>query len=413
MKDIELMKREYARMIVNQGINLEKGQSLMIKTSLACYPFASEVGQAAYEKGATHVEIRVDDLRLLNSRLSAQDDEKALSYIPPFFENEDEVMIEEGWAYVRIDNTDERDVLKNADPDKLALYSRANSLFHRKARIARMSNVVPWCVVCVPSDTWAKSILGEEAAEDDLWRVLAPILHLDQEDPSRALAEHNQAIERRAGLLNSRHITSLHFRSSQTDVTVGLGPLHKWEGGGDFTVDGRPFYPNIPTEEVFTTPHFKKVDGIITTTKPVTLFDSRVNEMRFTFKDGKVVEATASEGEDLLHKYLAIDEGSSFVGEIALVDQRSPIARADTVFNSILYDENASCHFALGAGYPTCLKLEHDKVNEQNLRDAGCNQSNVHTDFMFGSDDMSIVATDENGNEFVIMEDGKFTKDFE
>ncbi|MDC7248127.1 MAG: aminopeptidase, partial [Sphaerochaetaceae bacterium] len=153
MKDIELMKREYARMIVNQGINLEKGQSLMIKTSLACYPFASEVGQAAYEKGATHVEIRVDDLRLLNSRLSAQDDEKALSYIPPFFENEDEVMIEEGWAYVRIDNTDERDVLKNADSDKLALYSRANSLFHRKARIARMSNVVPWCVVCVPSDT--------------------------------------------------------------------------------------------------------------------------------------------------------------------------------------------------------------------------------------------------------------------
>jgi len=413
MKDIQLLKRQYAQLIAKEGINIEKGQSLIIKTSLATYPFASLIGQEAYTLGAKHVEIRVDDLSLLSSRIEIQEDEQELSYLPPFYEDEEELMVKEGWGYIKIDNTDEREMLSSADSQKLAIYSKANKLIHRKGSFARMSNVVPWCVVCVPSDNWAKSILGDNATEEDLWRFISPILHLDQKEPSKALRAHNEAINKRASLLSSLNITTLHCKSSITDVTIGLGPLHRWEGGGDVTINNRPFYPNIPTEEVFTTPHCKRVDGYITTTKPVTLFDSQVDKMKFTFKDGKVIEATAEKGEDLLHQYLAIDEGSSSMGEIALVDQRSPIAQAHTIFNSILYDENASCHFALGAGYPTCLDIPHEDINEESLRAAGCNQSNVHTDFMFGSDDMNIVATDTSGNEIVIMKDGKFTSSFE
>ena len=412
MKDIQLMQQQYAHMIVTQGVNLYKGQSIMIKTSAAAYPFASKIAEEAYKAGAKHAEIRIDNLHLLATRLNTQED-SSLEYIPPFFVEENEVLVKEGWAYVKIDNTDERDALSSVDSHKLAIYSKALNKVGKKARVARMANIVPWCVVCVPSDNWAKSILGENSTEDDLWKFLAPILHLDQQDPSQALKAHNELINRRSSLLTDLHIRSLHCKSALTDVTIGLSEYHKWEGGGDDTTQGRPFYPNIPTEEVFTTPHYKMVNGHITTTKPVTLLESRVEGMTFTFKEGKVIEASAKVGNDVLQQYLAIDKGSSYMGEIAIVDQRSPIAQANTIFNSILYDENASCHFALGAGYPSCLTLENKNGGEKELLAAGCNQSSVHTDFMFGSADMNIVATDKDGKEISIMENGQFTPSFE
>ncbi len=413
MKNIQLLQQQYAKMIVTQGVNLYKGQCLMIKTSEAAYPFAVKIAHEAYKVGATHVEIRIDNLQLLATRLDQQKELDQLTYFPSFYKDEDSLMIKEGWAYIKIDNTDERDALSHVDSQKLAHYSKENSLLHKDARVARMANVVPWCVVCVPRDNWAKSILGEDSSEEKLWQFLSPILLLDKEDPAQALKEHNEAITRRSTILNSLQLRSLHCKSDITDVTIALSEYHKWEGGGDVTTTGRPFYPNIPTEEVFTTPHYKMVDGYITTTKPVTLLESQVDKMRFTFKEGKVIEATAEVGQEVLHQYLSIDEGSSYMGEIAMVDQRSPIAQANTIFNSILYDENASCHFALGAGYPTCLNLKDKNAGEKELLEAGCNQSNVHTDFMFGSDKMNIVATDKDGKEILIMENGRFTPSFE
>ncbi len=412
MKDIKLMEAEYAKLIVKKGVNIQPGQNLLIKTSYATYPFASSIAKEAYKNGAKFVKIEIDDLNLLATRIELQND-KELTYIPLSQKSIDKEMVKDKWAYVRIDNTDERTVLENVNSTKLALYKKEVNLFQMDLRKALMSSVLTWCVVCAPSTSWAKQILGEDANSDDLWHFLAPILHLDQEDPVKALELHNKAIEKRAKSLNKLQLRSLRCKSSLTDVTIGLSEYHKFEGGGENSTSGVPFYPNIPTEEVFTTPDRRLVNGVITTTKPVSLMDSLVEKARVVFKDGKVIEASAVVGNDVLMQYLDIDQGARYMGEIALVDQRSPISMADTIFHSILYDENASCHFALGAGYPTCLSLPSKKIEEADLIEVGCNQSIVHTDFMFGSDDMKIVGIDNNGNEHLIIENGRFTKLFE
>ena len=408
MKTIETMKSDYAKIIVKKGVNIKKGQCLGIKTSYATYPFASLIAKEAYKEGAKFVKIEIDDLTLLASRIEEQTDED-LTFIPVYQLEEDAEMIKDEWAYIRIDNTDERHVLKSVDSSKLAAHSKNLNTFHKDMRKARISSEVTWCVVCAPSTNWAKQVLGEKGESDDLWRFLAPILHLDQENPVSALEEHNKKIENRAKALNAVALRSLHFKSAITDVTIGLSQYHSFEGGGEDTTKGHPFYPNIPTEEVFTTPLKYEVNGVITTTKPVSLLDSLVEGVRIECKDGRVVEASAEVGNDVLQQYLHIDEGASYIGEIALVDQRSPIAMANTIFHSILYDENASCHFALGAGYPTCLQLPQGMT----LKEGGCNESIVHTDFMFGSNDMSVIGTDREGKEHIIMKNGEFTHSFE
>lgn len=408
MKDIETMKLDYAKIIVSKGVNIQKGQCLSIKASVATYPFASLIAKEAYKAGARYVEIDIDDLTLLSSRIEEQSDDDLL-FIPNYHKCKDEEMIHEEWAYVRIDNTDERHVLKHVNSNKIGEYSKNLNSFHYPLRVARMANEVTWCVVCVPSDNWAQQVLSETSNSDDLWRFLAPILHLDQEDPVSALEAHNKIIEKRAQALNAVELRSLHIKSAITDVTIGLSEYHRFEGAGEKTTKGVEFYPNIPTEEVFTTPLKNSVNGVITTTKPVSLLDSLVEKVRVVFVNGKVVEASAEVGNDILQTYLKIDEGASYLGEIALVDQTSPISQADTIFHSILYDENASCHFALGAGYPSCLQLPEG----MSVEDAECNQSLVHTDFMFGSDDMNIVGTDKDGKKYIIMENGKFSSQFE
>ncbi|NCB02962.1 MAG: aminopeptidase, partial [Spirochaetia bacterium] len=203
-KDIEVMKQNYAKMIVIKGVNITPGQCLGIKTSHATYPFASLIAKEAYNAGAKFVKIEIDDLTLLSKRIETQNDED-LAFIPQYETVADGEMINDEWAYIRIDNTDERHVLKDIDSSKLAYYSKNMNTFHKEMRIARMNSEVSWCVVCVPSDNWAKQILNSHSTENDLWHFLAPILHLDQEDPIQALEGHNKAIERRAKALNALH----------------------------------------------------------------------------------------------------------------------------------------------------------------------------------------------------------------
>ena len=411
MKSIATMRRQYAQMIIEAGISLKKGSCLRIKTGPATYGFARELAEYAYSVGAKHVLIMMDDLELLKSRLIHQDEEN-ITYIPSYEKALDQQMIQDRWSMIRIDNTDERDVLLDAPVDRLGAYSKATGAFHRELRACAMNNEITWCVVCVPSPRWAQNVLGESKSEEDMWRFLAPILHLDQEDPLTAMKERFTRIEERAEKITDLNLRRLHFTSSVTDLTVRLRENHIFTGGGDPMADGGRFYPNIPSEEVFTTPDYLFTEGYVRTTRPISVMDSRVENAFFRFENGVVVEAHAEVGNEVLKQYLDSDEGAKRLGEIALVDQSSPIARANVVFNSILYDENASCHFALGAGYPTCLKLENPQADAQELLENGCNVSQVHTDFMFGSDDMNLAGYDADGKEYLIMKDGSFTPDF-
>ncbi len=405
------MKKEYAKMIIEAGVALEKGSCLRIKTGAATYDFARLLAEHAYSIGAKYVQITIDDLTLLKSRLDSQNEED-ITYIPSYERAIDEVIMDEKWSMIRIDNTDERDALLDAPSDKLGTFSKAAGAFHKELIAYAMNNEITWCVVCVPTDRWAQNVLGEGHNEENMWNFLAPILHLDAADPLETSRKMFSKTENRAERISALKLRKLHFTSSLTDLTVELRENHVFTGGGDLLADGKKFYPNIPSEEVFTTPDYLLTEGYVKTTRPISVLDARVEDAYFRFEKGVVVEAHAETGDDILQQYLNIDEGARRLGEIALVDQRSPITQANVVFNSILYDENASCHFALGAGYPTNLIMKSREATDEELLEYGCNVSQVHTDFMFGSDDMNLCGYDTEGKEYVIMKDGMFTPDF-
>ncbi|MFA5569880.1 MAG: aminopeptidase [Sphaerochaetaceae bacterium] len=407
MKSIEQLNKEYAKLVIETGINLYKGQSLLIKTGPAHYEFAQLLALTAYERGAQFVKIDIDDFELIKSRLENQD-EKALQEVPDFSKTIDYEMMVKDWAYIRIDNTEDRHFLEDADPQKLSTYRSSLSISGRLYQQSRMRHEHPWCVICAPGPVWAQQILGEDATVEQLWSLLAPILKLDAQDPSQAWQDHSDVLTQRGELLDTLQIKELHFSSSKTDLRIGFTSQSRWKGGGDPLPSGRWFMPNLPTEEVFTTPDRLQAEGYVETTRPVSVMGSVCEGVRLTFTKGKVTSVRATKGQEVMEKFLSIDEGSSYLGEVALVDEQSPISQSKKIFHSILYDENASCHIALGAGYPSCLAHAETLTSSEKLLEAGCNQSLNHTDFMIGSDDMDIVATTYDNKEVPIMRKGSF-----
>lgn len=407
MKTVDQMVTEYAHLVIETGVVLYPGQSLFIKTGVGNYWFAQKLALVAYEKGAQLVKIEVDDYQLIASRLANQTLSE-VEVVPQWSTAVDFEMMAKDWALIRIDNTEDRHYLDSIDSKKLTAYRSALSKAGELYMNSRMRHEHPWCVICVPGPVWAKQVLGPDATEEQLWHTVAPILKLDQNNPTAAWQKQNEMLVARGAKLDALKIKSLHFKSSITDLTIGFTSRSRWKGGGDPLPSGRWFMPNIPTEEIFTTPDYLTTEGYVTTTRPVAVMGSTVEEVRLVFKKGKVVSCSAKKGEDIMDQFLSIDEGASFIGEVALVDEESPIAKANLIFNSILYDENASCHIALGAGYPSCLADSHTLSSEKELLEAGCNQSLVHTDFMIGSKDLNIEATTESGEKILIMNQGRF-----
>lgn len=397
----------YARIILSTGINLRRGQCLQVVCGAENYNFARIVGQEAYKMGAAFVQINISDNHLLLHRLENQNDEE-LDFLPDYKVLEAQERLDQDWALLRIDSTEEIDVLANADPEKMGRYRKSSGSklkFHQKSL---MSDEHPWCVVCVPGPKWAESVLGKGATEDELWEILKPILRLDKEDPLKAWEEHNSAIHKRCDRYNKMNFDRIRFQSEGTDFTVGLSQRSKWSGGPSPLPSGRMFSPNIPSEEIFTTPDWRRTDGSVKVTKPVTVLEKQVVGAQFVFEKGKVVNFRADVGGEVLKQYLETDEGASYLGEVALVQNDSPISNSGLIFNSILYDENASCHIALGAGYPTCLTGYEELDSTEKLKEAGCNDSLVHTDFMIGAADTTLTAYTVEGEEIVIMKNGNF-----
>ena len=407
MKTIGQMIEDYARLIVHTGVGLYGGQCLQIKTGAENYWFAQKIAEIAYGCGALLVDIRIDDLKLVRKRIDAQNPEQ-LTVVPDYVKLVDYEMMAKDWAYIRIDNTEDRQWLEDADAEKLSAYKGGIGKSGTLYRQSRMRNEHPWCVVCAPGPIWAKSVLGPEATVEEFWSVLAPILRLDAHDPAAAWKQHAQKLSERSLFLNNLKISTLHFISAKTDLTIGFTEAHRWMGGGDPLPNGSWFMANIPTEEVFTTPDRLFVEGHVATTRPVSVMDSLVEDVELEFKDGKVVSCKARIGQQIMDRYLDTDEGARYLGEVALVGEDSPIARSNKIFHSILFDENASCHLALGAGYPSCLANAEQLSTDEKLLEVGCNNSLVHTDFMIGSADMAITASTRTGEQVQIMRNGKF-----
>lgn len=404
----EIDYTRYAELLIDTGINLRKGRNLMIRYHIGGSLLARRCAEVAYARGAACVDMRLHDLHILKSRIAAQaGDEKALGTSPGWLDAWQDTVLKEGWGYLALESYEDVGLLADTDQNAMMLHEKLQQEKIRRFRDAVTSHKIPWCVAGVPGPAWAERVLGKRKSTADLWRMLQPILLLDRDNPALAWKEKAGFLVERANKLNSLKLVALRFTDEGTDLTIGLLNTSKWMGGPEET-DGRFNMPNIPTEEVFTTPDRMRCNGVVRITRPVEVRGTLIKGAVLTFKDGILVDFDAEEGRDALAGYVETDPGACRLGEVALVGEDSPIAMSGLTFGSILFDENASCHIALGSGYVTCLadgeKLDTDEKKEA----AGCNVSLVHRDFMIGSPTTTVTGISRDGRETIIIRNGKF-----
>jgi len=302
------------------------------------------------------------------------------------------------------------DLLKPADPARIAQWQKVAGMASKRTMKYTMQNKVKWCVVAVACPAWAEAAfpgMPEEEAMQKLWENIFLATRIDQEDPLAAWEEHDSRLKAYRKFLNDARFDRVHYKGPGTDLMVGLVKDHIWEGGSGFSEAGDRFFPNIPTEEVFSMPDADRVDGTLRATMPLSVRGQLVDDFHFTFKDGKVVDYDAGVGKQILDDLLKTDEGATHLGEIALVADNSPISNTGVLFKSTLFDENASCHFALGAAYSENLEGETERSEEEN-RKLGMNDSVIHVDFMVGGKNVTVTGIKADGTEIVLLQDGEW-----
>ena len=398
----------YADLLLDAGLGFEKGRSLIIRYHAEGTLLARKCAETAYARGARIVEMQPVDPYLTKARIAAQaGNEEALAASPGWTAAWEQTVVDEKWAYLALESHEDIGLLADADQKALMILEKNHRSSIRRFRDAVTAHSIPWCVAAVPGPRWAKQILGPQAETNDLWRILKPILLLDQPDPSAAWIQKAQVLLERSEQLNGLSLSSLHFEDDGTDLTVGLLNRSRWKGGPE-TADGIRTMPNIPTEEVFTTPDRLAAEGTVRVTRPVEIRGTLVEGARLTFEGGLLTGWSADAGEAALEGFAGTDEGSRRLGEVALVGGDSPIASSGLNFASILFDENASCHIALGAGYTGCLEDGKKLTDDAAKLAAGCNASLVHLDFMIGSPATKVTGRSAGGGEIPIMREGRF-----
>jgi len=303
------------------------------------------------------------------------------------------------------------ELLKNVDGDKIARSQKSSS--HAMAHVMqyRMTGFTKWTIIAMPSIAWAKSVfpeLDDKAAIKKLWGKVFQATRVDQEDPVKAWNIHDKNLKKYRDYLNDRQFEKLILKGPGTDLEVYLAEDHFWMGGSKESQAGHAYVANMPTEEVFTTPHRLKVNGCLKATKPLSVNGKLVEDFGFEFKDGKVMSFYAKKGYDVLEKLLENDEGAKYLGEIALVQDDSPISNTGILFNNTLFDENASCHFALGRAYAYAMQ-NGSKLTQEQLSAKGANYSLIHVDFMVGGPEFEITAYEKNENVVKLFEKGNWT----
>ncbi len=409
MKNFNHMLDEYAKLCVKVGINLQKGQPLVINSPVEGAEFVRLVAKHAYAAGAKQVHVNWNDETLTKLKYENAPME-VFENFPKWYADGLEEFAKDGAGYLSIYSEDP-ELLKEIDPKKIAANNKAASTALKKFRKYTMNNINSWCVVSIPTKGWAKRVfpdVSEEEAMEKLWDAIFKATRMDLEDPIKAWEDHVKNTEEKVKFLNEKKFKKLYYKSSNgTDLEIELPEGHIWAGGGDYNSKGIFFVANMPTEEVFTMPLRTGVNGVVYSTKPLNYGGNLIDDFKLKFKDGKVVDFEAERGYEVLKDLFALDEGAKHLGEVALVPYDSPISNSNIIFLNTLFDENASCHLAFGKAYPTNIEGGENMTDEE-LEKAGVNDSLTHVDFMVGSKDLSIIGETKDGEKVQIFENGNW-----
>lgn len=399
--------RQYAKLIVCTGVNVQKGQEVIIYAELDQPEFVQMVVEEAYKARAKKVSVEWSYQPLEKTHVRYQS-LKTLGKVEAW---------QEAKMQHRVDTLPCRIHLISEDPDGLRginmeKYAKVRQLRYpiMKPYLDKVEGAEQWCIAAVPGVAWAKKMfpgLSKHQAVEKLWQAILSTSRVD-EDPIKAWEKHNANLKARCDYLNSLQIESLHYTADNgTELTVGMIPEGRFCGGGETSRQGIYFNPNIPSEECFISPKKGVAEGIVYSTKPLSYQGQLIDEFYLRFEKGKVVETKAKQGNELLNTLVNMDEGSCYLGECALVPEKSPIAESGLLFYNTLFDENAACHLAIGSGYCDTLENYHERTLEE-CRALGINESMIHEDFMIGCDTMNIDATTREGKVIPIFRNGNW-----
>ena len=413
--------KNYANLFVRAGGNVQKGQTVVIYSNIDAAYFARMVEECAYDAGASEVVMFWRDEVSTRTKYLRGADEIFSEY-PDWMVERFKYYDDKGAVYLTI-LSDDPDLLNGVDPNRLKNFSKAASEKTKDHSALTMSYKVRWSLCAIPSPSWAKKMfpaLPENEAIDRLWELILKAVRADGDDPIGEWQRHRESFVERVNYLNEQQFHALRITTGLgTDLTIGMPKNQVWKGGGGLCANEIPFFPNIPTEEVFSAPDRNRADGRVVASMPLSYQGNLITDIDLTFKDGVVIKHSASQNQEILDNIIKADddakdtattfEGSRRLGEVAFVANSSPISQMQTLFYNTLYDENASCHLALGKAYPANIK-GGTELSREELIAQGVNDSLIHVDFMVGTSDICIIGIYEDGREVVVMDDGEYVQ---
>ena len=400
--------RRYAKLLAKTGVNVKKGQWVIVQAELDQPEFVEMVVEELYRAGAGKVTVEWSHQPLASLNYKYQD-EKTLADVAKWEIEKWELRTKELPAMLYLESSDP-DGLKGIDQEKFTSVRSARTKQFKPYR-DEMENKYQWCIAAVPGKAWAKKVfpsLNVNQAVEKLWEVILQAARANGQDPVRAWADHNDEIARRCDYLNRLNLVELRYKSKNgTDLKVGLIEGSNFMGGGEESLKGRYFNPNIPSEEIFISPKCGEAEGIVFSTKPLSYQGEIIEDFSIRFVNGRAVEAKAKKNQHLLEKMIAMDEGAAMLGECAIIAYDSPINNQNILYYNTLFDENASCHLALGMGFSNCVR-GYETMTKEALKEKGINDSLIHVDFMIGSKDLEIVGVTKRGDRVAILTDGNW-----
>lgn len=400
---------KYASLAVNIGVNIQKDNILVISSPIETAEFARLITEEAYKSGAKDVIVHYGDQKLTKIKLENSSLE-TISNIPEWQAESYNYYARQEACFISISASDP-DGLKGVPIEKIGASQKARTSALKEYFDNSMSNKCRWCVLSVPTLSWAKKVfpkVSDDEAMESLWDVIFKTVRVDTENPVNAWDKHKAYLEEKIKFMNNNNFKSVHLKSANgTDLNIELPEGHIWAGGSERDVNGIPFNANMPTEEVFTLPKKTGVNGIVYSSKPLSYGGNLIDNFSITFKDGKAIDFTAETGYDVLKQMLESDEGAKYLGEVAFVPYNSPISNSKLIFFNTLFDENAACHLAFGRAYESCVK-DADKYSEEELEKIGVNNSIIHVDFMIGTSDLEVTGINENGETIQIFSNGNW-----